>query len=336
MIRALELAARGHGQVAPNPMVGCVLVAADKIIGEGWHQQYGAPHAEVNAIRSVNDPQLLKQATAYVTLEPCAHYGKTPPCADLLIEKQIPRVVIGMRDPFAQVDGRGIERLREAGVEVIVGVKEATCRQLNARFLCFHTQKRPYIILKWAETADGFLARSDFSSKWISDAYSRMLVHKWRSEEAAIMVGTNTLRYDNPSLTVRDWTGKHPLRITIDKNLRYYPDRKLFDQQVSTLCYNLRRNEPISQNLELVQLSADNLLPELLTDLHRRGVQSLLVEGGAGLLGSFLEAGLWDEIRRFRSPVRFGGEGIPAPVPKVDNGQHIRLRDDYLCLYKRL
>lgn len=337
MARALELAERGRGSVSPNPLVGCVLVRGGKIIGEGWHRRYGAAHAEVNAIASVKDPEDLKDATAYVTLEPCAHTGKTPPCANLLIEKNIPRVVVGMQDPFAEVNGEGIRRLRSAGTAVKVGVLEEKCRELNARFLTFVGKKRPYIILKWAQTQDGFLAREDFSSKWISDAYSRQLTHKWRSEEDAIMVGTNTLRYDNPGLTVRDWVGRSPLRVVIDRKLissaRAY---RLFDGSTPTFCYHEAESSPSAQkNVTYKRLKPGNTLPQILDDLYAHKVQSLFVEGGKHLHERFLESGLWDELRIFTAPHGFGS-GIRAARPQGKCIEVKYLRRDFLSIYRNL
>ena len=225
MLRCLQLAKNGLGSTYPNPMVGSVIVYEDRIIGEGWHQQAGQPHAEVNAVNSVNDQSLLDKATIYVSLEPCSHFGKTPPCSDLIIAKGIKKVVIGTVDPFAEVAGRGIKKLIDAGCEVLVGVLEQECQQLNKRFFTFHQKKRPYIILKWAESLDGFIApeaksRSSREPVWITNSYSKQLVHKWRAEEQSILVGTKTVEADNPSLTTRDWSGKSPTRIVLDRELK--------------------------------------------------------------------------------------------------------------------
>jgi diaminohydroxyphosphoribosylaminopyrimidine deaminase / 5-amino-6-(5-phosphoribosylamino)uracil reductase len=238
MQRALDLAALGRGTVSPNPMVGCVIVHQNKIIGEGYHQQYGGAHAEPNAINSVRDKDLLSQSTLYVTLEPCAHWGKTPPCANLLIEMKVRKVVIATKDANPEVGGKGIYLLKEAGIEVITGVLEDQARELNKRFFTSMEKQRPYVILKWAQTRDGFIARENFDSKWISNSYSRQLVHKWRSEEDAIMVGTQTARYDNPMLNVRDWTGRNPLRIVLDRHMSLKSELHLFDGSQPTLRYN--------------------------------------------------------------------------------------------------
>lgn len=312
MLRALELAKKGLGNVSPNPMVGCVIVYEGKVIGEGWHQKYGEGHAEVNAVNSVENKALLKESTIYVTLEPCAHHGKTPPCADLLIRHLVKKVVICNSDPFEEVDGKGIDRLRKAGIEVELGVLENKGLELNKRFFTFHQKKRPYVVLKWAQTADGFVARENFDSKWISGEQSRKLVHKWRAEEDAIMVGTSTARYDNPSLTVRDWKGENPLRVFIDKNLKLEQSLNLFDKSTPTICYNLHKSEKL-ENLEFVQLSKERLLEEILNDLYVRNIQSLFIEGGAKLLQSFIDQGLWDEARVFTAEMKFD-KGIEAPM----------------------
>ncbi|MEO9477003.1 MAG: bifunctional diaminohydroxyphosphoribosylaminopyrimidine deaminase/5-amino-6-(5-phosphoribosylamino)uracil reductase RibD [Cyclobacteriaceae bacterium] len=310
MKRALELAKLGMADARPNPMVGCVIVHAGKIIGESFHEKFGEPHAEVNAINDVEQQELLCESTAYVTLEPCSHFGKTPPCSDLLIEKQLKRVVVCNVDPNPMVSGRGIRRMQEAGIEVEVGLLEDEGNKLNKRFFTFHTKQRPYIMLKWAQTADGFVARENFDSKWISNQYSRQLVHKWRSEESAIMVGTNTAKYDNPSLTVRDRVGKNPTRIVVDRNLTLDQSMNLFDGSVETLVFTQNVAEP-KANVEFVTL--DQLSPKaILEELHKRKLLSVLIEGGAALLNSFIEENLWDEARVFTATQKFE-KGISAP-----------------------
>ena len=333
MRRALELATLGQGRVSPNPLVGCVLVHRDKIIGEGWHQRYGDWHAEVNAVQSVTDPSLLPESTAYVTLEPCAHYGKTPPCADLLIRHRVRRVVVSNLDSNPLVSGKGLEKLRQAGIEVVLGILEASGRHLNHGFFTFVEKKRPYVILKWAETADGFLARTDYNSKWISNDLSRKLVHQWRSTEDAVMVGTHTAQYDNPRLSVRDWSGRNPVRVVLDRHLRLPPTLHVFDQSQPTLCYNSVREEKRG-HLEYVRLPDDQVsVQSVLGDLHLRKIQSVLVEGGAQLLRSFLEGHHWDEIWVFRSQKRFG-EGIPAPQFIGIQTARMTLYDDTLTYYQ--
>lgn len=311
MRRAIELAEGGKGKVRPNPLVGCVIVHQEKIIGEGYHAQYGGPHAEVNAIASVTDPKLLADATAYVSLEPCSHWGQTPPCANLLIEKGIKSVVVATLDPNPLVAGKGVKLLEEAGISVQVGLLEQEARWQNRRFFCQIEQQRPYIILKWAQTADGFVARKNFDSKWISGAQSRQLVHQWRAEEQAILVGKATALHDNPRLDVRDWVGSNPLRIVLDSNLELPADLHLFDQQTPTLCYNTLKSEVLPQ-LEWVKLPTGMALKEVLSDLHRRKIQSVLVEGGSQVLQQFIAADLWDEARVFTAPINFD-QGIAAP-----------------------
>jgi diaminohydroxyphosphoribosylaminopyrimidine deaminase/5-amino-6-(5-phosphoribosylamino)uracil reductase len=311
MQRALDLASLGLGTVSPNALVGCVIVHNDRILGEGWHRQYGGPHAEVHAINAVTDKALLPESTLFVNLEPCSHHGKTPPCTDLIITTEIGKVVIANPDPNPLVAGSGIAKLREAGVEVIAGVLAEAGTYLNRRFFTFHQQHRPYIILKWAETADGFMARSNYDSKWISNENSRQLVHQYRAQEDAIMVGRITAQYDNPELTVRQWTGKNPLRIVLDPHLSLSKDIKLFDRTVDTLCYNYLKNEKAEQ-LELVKAPEGDFIKFLLKDLYARNIQSVLVEGGGKLLNSLLKTGNWDEARVFCATKKFG-EGIQAP-----------------------
>lgn len=300
MLRALELAQLGVGAVSPNPRVGCVIVAVGRIIGEGWHQKYGEAHAEVNAVCSVADQSLLKGSTVYVNLEPCSHFGKTPPCADLLVQHQVKRVVISNLDVNPLVAGKGIEKLRSAGIEVLTGMLEQQGEDLNQRFFTFIKKQRPYIILKWAQTADGFLARSNFDSKWISNQYSRQLVHKWRSEEDAVLVGTSTAAHDNPSLTVRDWSGRNPKRIVIDRFLRLPETLHLFDHSVETICYNLIKQEEKS-HLVFAKLGEKEFIKDLVNDLYARNIQSVIIEGGAQTLQLFLDGGWWDEARVFTS-----------------------------------
>ncbi len=266
MQRAFELAKLGIGSVSPNPLVGCVIVYQDKIIGEGYHQKYGESHAEVNAINSVKNKELLKEADVFVTLEPCSHYGKTPPCADLLVKHQVKKVWIANLDPNPKVDGGGIEKLKKAGIEIETGLNSEIGEDINRRFFTFMRKKRPHIILKWAETEDGYVARKNFDSKWISNTYSRQLVHKLRAEEDSIMVGTNTAKYDNPKLNVRDWNGSNPLRIVIDKQLSLANNLHLFADDEQTICYNLVNHEK-SGSVTYVKLDSENFLEAILADL---------------------------------------------------------------------
>ncbi|KYG83282.1 bifunctional diaminohydroxyphosphoribosylaminopyrimidine deaminase/5-amino-6-(5-phosphoribosylamino)uracil reductase [Roseivirga echinicomitans] len=332
MQRALDLAELGRGHVSPNPMVGCVIVHNNTIIGEGYHQKYGGPHAEVNAINSVTNPDLLPESTCYVTLEPCAHFGRTPPCADLLVTKKIKKVVIASMDTNPLVGGKGVQKLKGAGIEVSIGVLESAARNLNRRFFTMIEKKRPYILLKWAQTADGFMARNNFDSKWISSEQSRMMVHQWRAEEDAILVGTNTAQYDNPRLDVRDWHGESPLRLVIDRHLRLPTDLNLFDGSLPTIVYNTVKTEE-KEHLNFVEIGEKDFLQNILADLYERKVQSVLVEGGSFLLNSLMALGLWDEARVFECPVLFN-EGIMAPSLKDASAETIQLQTDVLKIYR--
>jgi diaminohydroxyphosphoribosylaminopyrimidine deaminase / 5-amino-6-(5-phosphoribosylamino)uracil reductase len=311
MRRALELARLGMGQVSPNPLVGCVILHHDKIIGEGWHQRYGEAHAEVNAVASISDPSLLKESVVYVNLEPCSHTGKTPPCADLLIRHQVKKVVVANLDSNPLVAGTGIKKLRAAGIEVVTGILEKEGRELNKRFFTFMEKQRPFIILKWAETADGFIARENYDSKWISNEHSRQLVHKWRAEEDSVLVGSKTASHDNPELNVRDWSGRNPVRIVLDRFLRLNEKLNLFDRSQKTICYNVLKHEEHS-NLSLIRVSEENFIGNVIADLYKQKIQSVIVEGGATILQAFIDAALWDESKVFVSDKSFG-KGIQSP-----------------------
>ncbi len=334
MLRALELAALGKGQVSPNPMVGCVIVYDDKIIGEGYHQTYGAAHAEPNAINNVHDTEVLKQATAYVTLEPCAHYGKTPPCAALLVEKQIKKVIIAVQDPNPLVAGKGIKMLQEAGIAVEVGVLQKEAQSLNKRFFTQFNLNRPFVILKWAQTLDGFVAKADYSSKWISNSHSRQMVHRWRTEEDAIMVGTKTAYYDDPKLNVREWEGRNPVRIVIDSHLTLDNNLSLFDHSQPTFCYNLIKEEE-EENLTFVKLDKGFTIQDILQDLNHRKIQSLIVEGGSVLLQKFISEEQWDEARVFVAGKKFGS-GVPAPLLTQKAEEIIDIMGDRLYVFKMI
>ncbi len=314
MHRALELARHGLGRVSPNPLVGCVIVHNDTVIGEGWHRKVGEAHAEVNAIHSVKEPALLQESSVYVTLEPCSHHGRTPPCADLLVEHKVKEVIIAVQDPNPLVSGRGIRKLEKAGIQVKTGILGEQARETNKRFLTYINKQRPYIILKWAQTSDGFIARDNYDSKWISEPASRLLVHQWRSEEDAILVGTNTARFDDPKLNVREVTGRDPVRVVIDKHLQLPKKLHLFDGSQKTLCYNLVENK-VEGLTQFICLQEHAFLESLLEDLKAREIQSLIIEGGSQLLNSFINAGLWDEARVFVAPGTFGS-GVAAPSLK--------------------
>jgi diaminohydroxyphosphoribosylaminopyrimidine deaminase/5-amino-6-(5-phosphoribosylamino)uracil reductase len=328
MKRAMELARLGSGYVSPNPLVGCVIVHQGRIIGEGWHKKYGQAHAEVNAIEAVSDKSILKESTLYVNLEPCSHTGKTPPCANLIIDHQLSKVILANADSNPLVGGKGIQRLRDAGITVIPEVLSKEGHELNKRFFTYMECKRPYIILKWAETSDGFIARKNNDSRWISDEYSRQLVHKWRTEEDAVLVGSGTAWYDNPMLNVRDWSGRDPVRIVIDRHLKLGPNLNVFNGNQPTICYNLVKDEA-RKNLLFVQLEPENFVRSLVQNLYTRHIQSVLVEGGAQILNSFIKAGLWDEARIFISPQQFH-TGIASPKLCGVLREERKLQNDWL------
>jgi len=324
MYRCLQLAQLGDGSVAPNPMVGSVLVYNDRIIGEGYHRQYGQAHAEVNCINSVaeEDRALIPETTIYVSLEPCAHFGKTPPCADLIIEKGIRKVVIGCRDPFTQVNGKGIEKLKAAGIQVTIGILEAECLAINKRFFTFHTQHRPFVMLKWAQTANGKIANEDYSRVLISNAYTNRLVHHWRSQQMAILVGTNTALFDDPSLTTRLWPGKDPIRLVVDMDLRLPASLKLFDGTIPTIVFNkqkhtldqLKHIDWSAAGVQYYQVTEDvSLVHQIANALYQMHIQSVLVEGGTKLLQSFIDEGVWDEAKVIANEALVLSKGLPAP-----------------------
>ncbi|MDR0830156.1 MAG: bifunctional diaminohydroxyphosphoribosylaminopyrimidine deaminase/5-amino-6-(5-phosphoribosylamino)uracil reductase RibD [Prevotellaceae bacterium] len=334
IFRCLQIASFAQGKTAPNPMVGAVIVCDDKIIGEGYHKFYGDAHAEVNAIKSVKNHELLTKSTIYVNLEPCSHFGKTPPCADLIIKSGIPKVVIGMCDPNPKVNGKGIARLRKAGIEVVVGVEEEACKEFNRRFLTNIEKCRPYIILKWAQTADGFIDKerqnADTEPLKISNGITKMLNHQLRTQEAAILVGTRTAFLDNPKLTVTKWHGKSPVRMFIDRNLTIPTDYNLYDNSVKTVVFchcgldpksiekHLRaiagqaRNDK-NKNIEFIKLNfSENIIPQILNYLYINHLESIIVEGGRQLLQSFLYQNLWDECHIETSP-QIIEKGVKAP-----------------------
>lgn len=317
MGRALQLAAMGADKASPNPMVGAVIVRNDKIIGEGYHIAYGGPHAEVNAINSVKDCAFLKESTMYVTLEPCSHYGKTPPCSELIIKTGIPKVIIGCLDPFEKVQGKGVEMLRNAGIEVVTGVMEQECTELNRKFITAHRNKRPYVLLKWAQSADGFIdhERTDRGGQAIiSNPVTSMWTHRERARYDGIMVGSNTVVKDNPSLTVREWIGKNPVRIVLDRDGDTIPeDSKILTDGGKTLIFSYNK-EGMSGSAEYIKLdTGTGILEHILKELYRRNIISVMVEGGAVLLQKFIENDLWDEAR-----IEYGAcclyKGVKAPV----------------------
>ena len=326
--RCIQLARNGMCNAAPNPMVGAVIVHNDRIIGEGYHARCGEGHAEVNAIRSVKDESLLQESTIYVSLEPCSHYGKTPPCADLIIRKGIPRVVVGCVDPFSLVSGRGIQKLKDAGIDVKVGVLEAECRQLIKRFVTFNTQQRPYITLKWAESADGFIDinREEGQPVVLSTPITSMYVHKQRAEHHAILVGRRTALLDNPSLTTRNWYGKNPVRLVIDKELTLPTSLKLFDGSAPTWIFTAQDKASTSQVTFFKLDFSRSILPQILQKLYENKLQALLVEGGSQLLQSFIDEGLWDEIYTEHS-AKVLENGVKGPVIPAGYKKNFLRRD---------
>ncbi|MEW5675074.1 bifunctional diaminohydroxyphosphoribosylaminopyrimidine deaminase/5-amino-6-(5-phosphoribosylamino)uracil reductase RibD [Flavobacterium enshiense] len=339
MKRCIELAQNGLGSTYPNPMVGSVIVHEDKIIGEGWHRKAGEPHAEVNAINSVKDKSLLSQSTIYVSLEPCSHFGKTPPCSDLIITHKIPNVVIGTIDPFAKVAGNGIKKLMEAGINVTIGVLEDECNELNKRFFTFHQKQRPYIILKWAESVDGFIAPTSKTEQkpiWISNPFSRQLVHKLRSEEQAILVGTQTVLDDNPKLDVRDWEGENPVRIVLDRTEKITPDYFVKDTKTKTIFISENQNFKNSDNLFYENCTFDTSLAHNISDiLFKHEIQSVIVEGGRKTLQTFIDANLWDEAWIFRGSTGFTN-GISAPNLSGKQIKKQVILDDELLIFRNV
>jgi diaminohydroxyphosphoribosylaminopyrimidine deaminase/5-amino-6-(5-phosphoribosylamino)uracil reductase len=337
MHRCLTLAKNGLGYTCPNPLVGCVIVYEGRIIGEGWHQKAGEAHAEVNAINAVKDQDLLPQATLYVNLEPCSHHGRTPPCADLIIKKKIKKVVIGVIDANEKVKGKGALRLKKNGVEVVSGVLQEECRELNKRFFTFHEKGRPYVILKWAQSADAYIFSDPKKAKkgaplWISNAYSRQRVHQWRAQEASILVGKNTVLQDNPRLNTRDLAGNDIVRMVIDKDLTVPLGSQIYDGKFDTIIYN-EKKEGSEGKLKHVQLDfSREIVTQILSDLHQNNIQSLIVEGGAYTLNKFLDSGLWDEARIFCGNKNFGG-GIKAPVMRLKAVKEENILDDHLFWY---
>lgn len=346
--RCIQLARNGFGTTYPNPMVGSVIVYENKIIGEGWHKKAGEPHAEVNAVNSVQDKSLLKKATIYVSLEPCSHFGKTPPCCDLIIKNKIANVVIGTVDPNVKVAGNGIKKLMEAGIQVTVGILQEECNELNKRFFTFHEKKRPYIILKWAESIDGFIAplellrypeisKQNHNEKkpiWITNQYSRQLVHKWRTEEEAIMVGTQTAIDDNPKLNARDWHGNNPIRIVLDQNNRIPPDFHVFDNQVKTILFSKSKRPVEKENSIFEYINFEqNIATQIIQSLYHHQIQSIIIEGGRQTLQTFIDAHLYDEARIFVGNVLFT-EGTKAPNLAKNQFKKKSIGNDELILFR--
>lgn len=335
MQRCIELAQLGIRKVYPNPMVGAVIVHNNKIIGEGYHKLYGNEHAEVNAINSVKNKSLLSESTIYVSLEPCAHQGKTPPCADLLVHHNFKRVVIGCKDIFSEVSGKGIKRLEHNNIPVTLGVLEKECKALNKRFFTFHEKKRPYIILKWAETKDGFIDKKRTNKireiNWITQPETQTLVHKWRSEEHAILVGSNTVLSDNPTLTVRNVSGENPIRIVIDPTLKCKESSKIFNNESKTIVINRKKSEE-KEHLKHIQ-TEDFSTQNILTLLYKENIQSILIEGGAQTIQYFIDTNQWDEARVLIGQNTFE-DGIKSPQLNIQPSSHLDFFGDRIYYYK--
>ena len=337
MHRCLQLARLGMGKVAPNPIVGAVLVYKDEIIGEGYHEKFGESHAEVNCINSVKEEnkQFIKDSRLFVSLEPCAHFGKTPPCSQLIIKENIPEVIIGCRDSYKEVAGKGIQQLAKAGTKVTTPFLDIECREVNKRFFTFHEKKRPYIILKWAQSLDGKIAAAGDERIFISNNYTNKLVHRWRSEETAILVGTNTALKDNPQLTSRLWPGKNPVRIVIDKDLKLSATLNIFNNEAPTLILNTIKDFK-KDGIEYIKISEDNFLNHMLTELYQRNIQSTLIEGGANTIQQFIDSGLWDEARVITNSKMLISKGIRAPEPKgflLEKQE--KIEEDLLSYYRK-
>ncbi|MDT8412318.1 MAG: bifunctional diaminohydroxyphosphoribosylaminopyrimidine deaminase/5-amino-6-(5-phosphoribosylamino)uracil reductase RibD [Vicingaceae bacterium] len=336
MLRCLQLAKKGIRSAYPNPMVGCVVVHKNTIIGEGYHENYGEAHAEVNAINSVSNKSLLAESTIYVSLEPCAHFGKTPPCADLIVQNNIPHVVIGCIDSYTEVAGKGIEKLKKAGIKITLGILEKECIAINKRFFTFHHKKRPYITLKWAQTQDSFIdidrSQNLELDNWITSAASKTLVHKWRSEEHAIMIGTNTALNDNPSLTVREWKGKNPIRVVLDLNLRLPKNLTIFNEEVPTIVFNSIKNK-VAKNIIYIKVEpTKNILQQCMYKLYEQQITSVFIEGGSQLLQAFIDENLWDEARVFTGNKTFRN-GLKAPILNNLPVSSKTIGDDELTIY---
>lgn len=332
MHRALELASKGLGEVAPNPMVGCIIVRDNQIIAEGYHEQYGSAHAEPNAIKKVSD-ELLRESTLYVTLEPCSHFGKTPPCADLIISKGIKKVVVGNLDTNPLVSGKGIQKLKDAGIEVEYGVLDKECRELNKRFFTFHEKKRPYIILKWAQTQDGFISRWPVpemkEDNWITGKESKELVHQWRSQEKAILIGYNTLINDNPLLTTRLANGKNPIRLVLTRTIDLQTDLNVFNADAKTIIFNPVKDD-VKNNIEFVKIDWNNKAQDVLDYCFKNNISSIIVEGGTNTIYNFMNTNAWDEAQVFVNPTKKFEHGVTAPEINLNHTTPISVGNDLL------
>jgi len=327
--KCIEIARLGIGNVSPNPMVGSVIVYKGEVIGEGYHEKYGSHHAEVNAINSVEDKSLLSKSTLYVNLEPCSHFGKTPPCSDFIIKHKIPKVVIGCMDTYSEVDGTGIKKMRNAGIDVKIGIIEKESKDLNKRFFTFHEKKRPYIILKWAESKDGFIApKNQTEPFWMTSSKSKILAHKWRSEEDSILVGRITAEKDNPSLTVREVSGENPIRLVIDKDLKLSKNINLFNSESETIIFNKIKSDNTSEN-KYIKINFKNLINNILIELYKQKIQSVIIEGGTKTLQSFIDENTWDESRIFTTNIKLKN-GVKSPSIKGGKSSKTQINTDLL------
>lgn len=334
MYRCIQLAEKAKGSTYPNPLVGCVIVHNGKIIGEGYHKKAGEPHAEINALNSVTERELLSQSTVYVSLEPCAHYGRTPPCALKLVETGVKKVVIGSMDSYEEVNGKGKQILEQAGIEVISGVLEKECKELNKRFFTFHRNKRPYITLKWAQSADGFMDRN-FQPVQIGNPLTKQYVHQLRSDEHSILVGTNTVLHDNPELTAREIFGRSPVRIIFDHDLKVPQNFKIFNSAAPTFVFNSVKEE-IQENIHFIKTEKHNFLKNLMDKLFQMQIQSILVEGGAFTLHRFIEAGIWDEAIIIRNNNMILEAGTKSPVLEAQPARTVNFAGNPVDFYLNL
>lgn len=327
--KCIEIARLGIRKVSPNPMVGSLIVYKGDIIGKGYHEKYGSHHAEVNAINNVKDKSLLSKSTLYVNLEPCSHFGKTPPCSELIIKHKIPKVVIGCIDSYSKVSGSSIEKMRNAGINVKVGIMKHESREINKRFFTFHEKKRPYIILKWAENKDGFIApKNQTEPFWMTSNKSKKLVHKWRSEEDSILVGRITAEKDNPSLTVREVSGENPIRLVIDKDLKLSENLNLFNSESETIIFNKIKSDKLSKN-NYIKINFNDMINNILKELYKQKIQSVIVEGGTTTLQTFIEKNIWDEARIFTTDKKLEN-GVKSPILKGNKISEIKIDTDCL------
>lgn len=333
--RCIELAQKALGNTYPNPLVGSVIVYQNKIIGEGYHQKAGEPHAEINAIASVENKSLIPESTIYVSLEPCAHYGKTPPCALKIVELGFKKVVIGAMDVHDKVNGKGKKIIQDAGIEVTSGILAKECEELNKRFFTYHTKKRPYIILKWAESADGFIDK-DYQPVKISNDLASQFVHQMRADEHAILVGTQTVLTDNPSLTVRYVTGNNPVRVVIDSNLKIPENYNIYNEEAPTIIFNTVKEETIS-NLSFVKISKDeNSIQNMMEKLYEQNIQSIIIEGGRHTLQQFIDQNLWDEAIVIKNEGLYLENGTSAPILSFEPNKSMTLRDNTILFFSNI